>query len=119
MTLTALLNMPVTITRRADSGALDEFGNDINTETSIETVGELQQRQRSEPGQAGELSIADFLLILPADTPLGTGDQVIADGQAYEVTGDPWRARNPRTGVFSHIEATVRRTSTSGDEGAS
>lgn len=119
MTLAALLNLPVTITRRVETDELDEFGNQLDDEQAVETVGELQQRQSNEPAGAGEVSIGDFLLILPAGTQLTTGDRVTVDGQAYEVVGDPWRARNPRTRQFSHVQATVRRTAAAGDEGAS
>lgn len=119
MTLAALLNQPVTITRRIEGTTKDEFRNVIPDEDTVSTVGELQQRSRSEPGADGETSTADFLLILPAGTDLTTADKVTVDGQDYEVVGDPWRARNPRSQTYSHIEATVRRTAGGGDEGAS
>ena len=86
-------------------------------ETLVETVGELQQTQRTEPGDAGETSDTRWLLVLPAGTVVNTGDAVIVDGEVYEVVGAPWPARNPRLGVASHIEASVRRTA--GDEGGS
>lgn len=115
--LAALLNRPLTIVNRTDSTAIDEYGNAIPTETLVETVGELQQVQRSEPVAEGELSDTRWLLVLPAGTVLNTGDAVIVDGEMFEVTGQPWAARNPRTGAQSHVEATCRRTA--GDEGGS
>lgn len=116
--LTDLLNLPVTLVQRDESGDADERGNDIPTETLVETVGELQQRRRREPDDAGELSDADWLLILPADTTIRTGDGVIANGQHFEVVGDPWLARNPRTRAASHVEATLRRTAGAEDGGS-
>jgi hypothetical protein len=106
----------VTIVRRAPGGTIDEFGGEIADEVLIETVGELQQRKRDEA--QGQLSQTDWLLILPAGTEIDTGDGVLVDGLIFEVTGAPWEARNPRTMVASHIEATLRRVATSDQEGS-
>ena len=86
------------------------------TETLVDVVGELQQQRRIEPGEDGELSDTGWVLFLPAGTDVATGDAVICDGQVYELVGDPWQARNPRTHQASHIECSVRRTAQSGDE---
>lgn len=86
------------------------------TETLVTVLGELQQARRDEPAAAGELSDTRWVLFLPAGTDVATGDAVIADGQLYELVGDPWQARNPRTQQPSHIECSVRRTGQSGDE---
>lgn len=118
MTLTDLLNRPVTIIHRSASGSTDAYGNDVPDETLTATTGELQQVRRDEPGGEGETSRTDWLLILPAGTLLRTGDAVIVDGQEYELVGDPWIARNPRTRLTSHIEATCRRTAAADDEAA-
>jgi hypothetical protein len=118
MTLSELINRDCSITRRTASGSTDDYGNEVATETTVDTVCELQQRNRSEPDAAGEFSDADWMLILPAGTEITTADTVTVDGQDYEVVGDPWPARNPRTREPSHVEATVRRTAGAFDEGA-
>lgn len=87
-------------------------------EATVETHCELQQRGRSEPGSAGELSIGDWVAFFPAGTELTTGDTVTVDGQDYEVAGDPWHARNPRTQTASHVEASLKRTVGAFEEGA-
>jgi hypothetical protein len=115
MTLTTLLNRPMTIINRSASASTDEFGNELPVETYVDVVGELQQQRRAEPDTAGELSDTRWLLILPAGTEINTGDTVVCDGESYEVTGDPWRARNPRTQLASHIECTLRRTAGADD----
>lgn len=113
--LSNLLNRRCTIITRTASGDEDDYGNDLPGETVTETVCEIQQRQRDEPGDQGELSVTGWLLILPAGTLIRTGDSVVIDGgHEYEVVGDPWPLRNPRTQQESHIEASVRRTA--GDE---
>ena len=116
--MTQLLNQAVTITHRTASGQRDEYGNDIATETNTVTVGELQQSQRTEPGDQGELGVSTFLLILPATTTIDTGDTVTVSGLSYEVVGAPWHARNPRTQVESHVEATLKRSVGSEETGS-
>lgn len=119
MSLSQLLNRPITITRRSPSGEKDEYGNDVPDETLVETVGELQQRQtqgNDEPAGQGELSDTQWLLILPAGTAIRTGDSVTVDGEVYELVGDPWHVRNPRTRTESHVECAVRRTASTDDE---
>lgn len=113
--LSTLLNRTVTISRRspsADDDDTDDYGNqNAATPTNTETVGELQQRRRDEPVDQGELSDTRWLLVLPPGTAIDTSDIVTVDGDEFEVIGDPWHARNPRTGAESHVEVTLRRTS--------
>lgn len=116
MSLAALLNRPMTLVQRGMSSDVDEFGNVVPVETLVPIVGELQQTRMDEPLGSGELSDTHWILFVPAGTPLGTGDAIVADGQVYELVGDPWQARNPRTQVASHIECRLRRTAASGDE---
>lgn len=117
MTLATLLNRPLTLVRRsAASAETDAFGNIVPTETLVEVVGELQQQRRAEPGDDSEMSDTNWILFLLAGTDVNTGDGVICDGQLYELVGDPWQVRNPRTQLQSHIECSVRRTAQAGDE---
>lgn len=110
----ALLTRPVTIVTRADSGT-DELGNVTFTDTETVTVGELQQRRRSETPDGG-LAETSWTLFLPAGTAIGANDRVQVDGDTFEVDGDPWPVRNPRSGADSHVEATLRRASAPGDQ---
>ncbi|MGZ6587885.1 MAG: hypothetical protein ACXVHX_26745 [Solirubrobacteraceae bacterium] len=107
------------MTHRLPGATYDDLGNEIPEEESTETLCELQQTSTTEPALEGESSDSRFLLILPAGTLIATGDTVTIEGQDYELVGDPWRARNPRLGTHSHVQATVRRTSGTEDEGAS
>lgn len=110
MSLSKLLNRTCTLILRDLSGTVDDYGNPVPSERTITTVCELQQRQRTEPGDQGEVSDTTWLLVLPAGTTIDTGDAVEVAGERYELVGAPWPARNPRTGLESHVEATVRRT---------
>jgi hypothetical protein len=100
--LADLLNRPTTIVHRVSDEAFDA----AYTESTTETVCELQQRVRTE--REGVISITDWLLILPAGTPIDTNDQVIVDGKRFEIEGDAWEARNPYTQQPSHVEASLR-----------
>jgi hypothetical protein len=107
--LSKLLKRDVTIIRREESGDEDTYGNDIPKVTNLAVKGELQQRSRDEA--EGTISQTNWLLILPAGTPIDGNDAVVVDGDTYEIIGDPWPAWNPRLGRYEHIEVTLRRTS--------
>lgn len=104
--LTNLINRPCTIRQRATSG-YDDYGNETDTLTDTATVCEFQQQQRSE--NEDELAAVKWRVFLPTGTSISSGDQLVVDGTAYEVDGEPWDVRNPRTKTGSHIEATVIR----------
>lgn len=112
-----LITRPCTLRLRSESGTEDDYGNDIPTETEVDTVCELQKeirRSSEEPGGQGELSDTLWSLFLPAGTQIDTGDAVEVDGALYEMVGSPWPVRHPLTGVESHVEASVRRTAGAG-----
>lgn len=115
MTLTALLSRPCTIISREAVGDIDDYGNEVPEESSVDTVCELQQIQRDEPAGEGEFSDTRWVAIFPAGTELKTSDAVLIDGKTYELEGDPWAVRNPRLGTESHVEATLCRTAGASD----
>lgn len=83
----------------------------------VETFCELQQVEADEPEDAGEMSDARWeIFLLPEVAPVRTGDSITVEGEVYEIVGDPWRARNPRTREDSHIEVRARRTAGTADE---
>lgn len=110
MTLSTLVTRPCTIVRRLESVNTDDYGNEIPDTEEASTSCELQQIARTEPEMEGELSDTRWLAIFPAGTDLQTNDAVIVDTLKYELEGDPWMVRNPRTGSDSHVEATLCRT---------
>jgi hypothetical protein len=123
VSLTALLNLPCSISHRfADpDGGTDAYGNPLGGTLTVETVCELQRRQQSqgsEDTRLGAIATDDWLLVVPAGTVLSAQDTVTVDGVAYEVDGEPWPARNPRTRTVSHVEASLRRTTAPDDDPA-
>lgn len=115
MPLTTLLNKPCVITRREyDLDNTDSYGDATFDETEVETVCELQQRQRSEEGDPGQLSKTSWLLVLPHGTEISSADTVTVGGDDYEVVGEPWAAEQGSREMW-HVEATVVRTSGRGE----
>ena len=108
MAIADLLTLPLTVTRRTGGVVSDELGNETPATETPETVGELQQLRSEETN--GDVTVTDWRLFLPAGTGLDTGDAVtLEDGRTFEVVGDPWPVRDPRTGEDSHVEAVLRR----------
>lgn len=118
MTLSQLINRPCTILRRTTNAEKTPYGRQRKTDTLTETVCELQQTQSTELADGGEVADTTFLLVLPAATDIRTGDALVVDGHTYELTGEPWVARNPRTQIDSHIQATVRRVAGTEETGS-
>ena len=119
MPLSNLINRPCVIVRRSASGDIDELGNETSDEARIETVCEVQQAvgRSGEPPAQGEAADTSWAAFFPPGTQLDTGDAIEVEGiGTLEVVGAPWPARNPRTQVESHVEATVRRTPGADDE---
>lgn len=117
MPIAQLLNLPATIVHRDDSGDEDDYGNAKVTETRVDTVCELQRafRATEEDERLGETSDTLWNVYLPAGTLVSTAAALEIDGQTFELVGEPWAVRNPRTGVESHMEARVRRVAGAGD----
>lgn len=114
MPVATLINRSCTLLRRSEGDA-DDYGNEVATDTPVSTVCEIQQRQRDEDDQMGELSDTLWtVFFLPTET-VDTGDGLVVDGETYEMVGEPWVARNPMTQTNSHIEAVMRRTAGPGD----
>lgn len=112
MSIASPLTRPCTILRLTlDGDEENDYGDPIAGEpVEIETVCELQQRDRDEGDRQGELSDTLWNLYLPAGTVLGSADTVVVDGDTYELVGDPWPAWDRVVGAIDHVEATVRRT---------
>lgn len=106
---THLMNQPVTILIRTDSGTEDTHGDPIYDESELETVGFLSRQRHSEAPDTG-LQSEQFTLFVPAATTATGWDGVRALGATYEIVGPPTPAYNARSGQASHLEATISRT---------
>lgn len=120
MSISELMNLPCQLVRRGPSGDEDDYGNELQGETVVSTVCEFQSvrsRGDQEDGSHNELAESRWNVFLPADTDVASGDALIVSGVEYEVDGEAWLARNPRTQGVSHVEVTVKRVA--GSEGGS
>ncbi len=118
MSLAERINRPCVIITRSNTGTVDDYGNEIPTEGTVETVCEAQPRSSVEPENMGQLSDEDWtLFFLPADKSyINTASAVwVPDLAEFEVVGAPLPWRNPRTQVESHVHVNVRRTAGSED----
>jgi len=107
VTLTSLINRPCVLRHRTGGTMVDRDGNEIAEWVEVATVCEIQQRRRTENNE--QISVAQWVaFLLPGET-VRTGDELVVDDITYQIEGDPWPARNPRTRQASHIEATLRR----------
>lgn len=113
MSLAELVNRPCVIITREETGTVDDYGNEIPTEGTVETVCEAQPRASVEPENMAQLSDEDWtLFFLPADAPnLNTAAAVWIPGLAeFEVVGAPLPWRNPRTRREHYVHVNARRT---------
>lgn len=111
MTLTRLINRPCTLLLRDNSDDVDDFSEEEAEPTEVETVCEIQQRNRQERGDQAELSDTTWNVFLPLGTEIDSGDAIRVDDLGeFELIGAPESKRNPLTQLESHVEATARRT---------
>jgi hypothetical protein len=103
-----LLKTPCTILA-VTSGAVDEYGNPTDVETSRTTRCHIEQDQSFE-SDAGSLEQTVWRVWLPADAVLDGVDSLQISGQRYNLTGDPWPVIRPTTGLVDHLELRAKRT---------
>lgn len=110
MSAELLMTRHGTLVTVTDDGAADVYGNPTETTTQTSVWYELQQARRSEDAGDTSWQIGIWNLFLPPGTEVAGVDRFIGDeSDTYEFVGPPWKVRNPRTGIVSHIEATIRR----------
>jgi len=109
-----LLNRPCQIVRRGPSGVDDDYGNELAGETVVSTVCELQQDAATEIGTHEDLSRTRWRCFMPVGTDIDGSDRVVIEAERYEVDGEPWSVRNPRTQQMSHVEVRLVRVSGEG-----
>lgn len=106
--LSNLISRPCTIVRRSQSTESDEHGNEIPSVSEVETVCEIQQRQRSERDDQ-PLGRGDWLaFFLPTEDLTGADALRLDDLGVFEFDGPPWLADSGPTAIH-HWEASVVR----------
>lgn len=109
VTLDHLLPLPVTLVTRSSDGSVDDNGEQVWTESELETRCLLQQEGGREEHE-GNVEVVSWRVWLPADVLVVGWDAIrLADGTLLELEGDADAVVNPRTGLVHHVEARVRR----------
>lgn len=109
MSILHLLTRPATLVRRDSADPLEPDAELVPVDAG-ETLCELQQSTDTEHHD-GRVQSTTWRVWLPAELAGVTGwDALRVDGELFELDGDPWPVRNPRTSVVSHVEARVTRT---------
>ena len=87
------------------------------SETTEETVCELQPRRATEGDNAGEIAEGEFTAYFMPDLDLTTADGLVLTdtGEAFEFVGKPPTWRYPSTGANGYTAAYVKRTAGSED----
>ena len=102
-----LMNLPITIVRRA-AGGVDQYGDDTVTETTSVVYGHFEQTGATET-DSDTIARLNGRVWLPAGTTIGPADQITVHGDTWEIDAQPAVWTDPRTGAADHIEArTVR-----------
>lgn len=116
MSIARLINRPCTIRREVEGDTKDELGNATTDAVAVETKCELQQASGFRSEREGEVSETRWVIFLLPGEEVGSGDSIDVEGDGvFEVFGEPWKVRNPRTGACSHIEVAVERTVAPGE----
>lgn len=112
MSVLALMNVSCRIlSRTADYGTTDDYGNPTFEVVPVAVSGcEIQQSASSEDHD-DDVQTSVFRVFLPPDVPVRGWDaiELTETGERFELDGDAWMVRNPRTGLLSHVEGIVRR----------
>lgn len=109
VTLDHLLPLEVTLVTRTSDGSVDDNGEQVWTETELDTRCLLQQEGGREEHE-GSIEVVSWRAWLPAGVPVAGWDAIrLADGELLELEGDADPVINPRTGIVHHVEARVRR----------
>jgi hypothetical protein len=109
--IASLITRPCTLRGETTTGTRGAYGHETTAPTSVETVCEVQQRQRSEAADQGELSETDWHgFFLPTESMNGASSVEVPGLGTFEFVGDPWKVRDPETQAESHWEASLTRT---------
>lgn len=108
-----LMVIPCVVTPRSAAADPDAYNDEVMVDgTPFETVWWKARVSSTETTGPENVVIGDWHGYFPADTDLTKLDARAkvsdADGD-FEMIGDPWLARNPRSSNGEHVEAYARR----------
>ena len=113
MTPGRLLDLAVTVTRVAATGAQDAYGNPTPVTTTAGPFrGHAWLVGANERTVDQDLQVQEWRVVLEAAAAglVDGGDRLTFSGHTWEVIGPPWPLTNPRTGESSHVQLAARRS---------
>lgn len=104
MSIARLLTQPLQV-QAVDTEALDKYGNAVPGALGapVDEFGLLEQTSSVEYLNGRETTVTRWTAYLPADSTVTVLSYITADGQRFQVDGEPWHVHNPRTRSTSHI----------------
>lgn len=109
MSFAGLLNQPLTIQHRSDTGPTDDYGNLAPGTTSVdETTGYVEQTEAQEITVDRQTYRTDWRVFLAAGVSVDASDRIVYGSRTFEVIGSPHEVWNPRSRVVHHIEVRAR-----------
>lgn len=124
MDLSRLLRQPIVIEHTTQDGPPDGMGDPTELTTWSTFLGYVWQTTETERTAGGQVEREEWRLALQpaAAGQIDAGDRIIANGsvdsagallpggEAFDVAGPPWPARNPRTQRIEFVTAKLERS---------
>lgn len=126
MDLSRLLRQRIVVEHVEQDGTPDEMGDPTETTTRTAFLGYVWQTQADEESANTATAREDWQLVLErsARGQLDAGDRIYVDASldelgelvpgysaAFDVSGPPWPALNPRTQLVEYVQARLVRSS--------
>lgn len=113
MNVARLLRLDCVVTHvTVDEDDRDEMGNPTEVTTTTTYKGWYWQTTTDERTGNAEVVTDEHTLALElaAAGNVDAGDRVEIDGLTWEIDGEPWQARNPRTLALEYVLAKIVRS---------
>lgn len=109
MNIDHLLNLKATVTDVVMDGPEDQYGNPTESASTRTIKCWLHQTEASEDSLPSGVDSEDYTLYTHATADISAADRIQVLGVSYEVSGEPWRAIDPRTAEVVFQKCHVRR----------
>lgn len=106
---TRLMRLTGTLVTPTGSTSKDAYNDDVPATASTTVKCWVEQTTATEDTVDTTQASEDRRLYLPVGCGATAQSTLAVGSDTYQVTGPPWTATNPRTGLPSHVEAKGRQ----------